>query len=110
MNKYKEAIAELSLLSKCNLNGIKTKNINLAIEVLREKLERETIKPLTIEQLLERKGEPVYFVRGGQGSWRILIDVEKDKAYFNSMEIKYFSNYGILWQCYDDEVEVEVNE
>ncbi len=36
--------------------------IELAIEVLQEKAERENPKPLTLEQLRERIGKPVYVV------------------------------------------------
>lgn len=42
----------------------------LAIDALKEKAERESVKPLTMEQLLKMTGKPVYVVSTGRGTGR----------------------------------------
>lgn len=48
--------------------------LKLAMEVLREKQERENPQPLTVEQLKERAGKPYYHVslQGSGNEWEIL--------------------------------------
>lgn len=51
--------------------------IDMAISALREKQERENPKPLTLAQLRERGGKPVYIVEHPEwGHWELSVDAE----------------------------------
>ncbi|WP_206460406.1 hypothetical protein [Anaerovorax sp. IOR16] len=76
MNDIKKAIDALKVLSSVSLSWFGTaateeqrnvlendiNSLDLAIEALQEKSERENPKALTLEQLREREGKPVYVV------------------------------------------------
>lgn len=56
MDKYDVAIAKAAA---ADLGGFK----EITIEALKEKQERDNPKPLTLDELRERDGKPVYLVR-----------------------------------------------
>ena len=76
----------------------------MAESALREKAERENPQPLTLEELKERVGKPVFLMwkRGKQWPWEAdgwVIDDEDDE-YVDGWNYK---NYGITWLAYDFE-------
>lgn len=73
--------------------------LQMAIEALREKAERENPKPLTIKELRGMMGEPVYVVGCGGGHWEIFEDYN-DASFWRSDGAFYMAkSYGKTWHA-----------
>lgn len=84
----------------------------LAIATLREKQERENPEPLTLEELREMEGQPVWLhtfspvkKKTNIAQWAILESVCSANAVFlragiNSRLTEWFANYGTRWLAY----------
>ena len=71
-----------------------------AIAALQEKAEREDPKPLTIEELHNMIGEPVYIVGRFSSRWEIFVGYN-DCSIWNETQIFYSTlRYGDLWVAY----------
>lgn len=86
----------------------------LAIQALKEKQERDNPQPLSLEQLKEREGKPVYIVSGDKRGWSILYlrGATADQYTFFSLTGTaegmtatpvFISNYNETWVAYDYE-------
>lgn len=75
---------------------------DLALSALREKQERENPKPLTLDELRDRNGKPIYIVSKEFGdSWEI---ASYDKRRFFGRGLCYWlDDYGKTWLAYDHE-------
>lgn len=74
----------------------------IAAAAIREKAEREDPKPLTLEELRQTIGTPVYIVRYPSciGEWAIFTDCA-DYGFCCGDETFYFANsYGTRWKAY----------
>ncbi|WP_312071839.1 hypothetical protein [Anaerotignum propionicum] len=81
-----------------------------AIQALQEKLVREYPKPLTLEELKNMDGEPVYIVRGlhlpceNDEWWAIIHTFQNcEFAHFISHGKKFsadFEDYGVRWLAF----------
>jgi hypothetical protein len=70
-----------------------TAAIKFAIAALYEKQERESSKPLTLEQLKKRVGKPVYRRwRNGNGTWEVLERIEEKTEIGNSEILIFFQH------------------
>lgn len=86
--------------------------LELTLEVLREKQERENPEPLTIAELRQMDGEPVYLHtfssvqrKTNIAQWAIIEAAGDANAVFlragcNSRLTKWFCNYGKTWNAY----------
>lgn len=85
------AIAELfELNSEKQITG---STFAACVDALREKAERENPKPLTLEQLKERVGKPVYRRwRNGNGTWEVLERIEEKTETGNSVILVFFQH------------------
>lgn len=80
----------------------------LAETALREQAERENPKPLTLDELRQMDGEPVWLETGevsiGEqicGSWEIFIGRESAIYYFTRRKRGFFAeHYGKTWLAY----------
>jgi len=84
----------------------------LCIEALREKQERENPKPLSLEELMQRKGKPVFYKPDGREGWWTVFSSMNDEP-----RVVYFSNhyllkakYGVNVRCYDHEPKESKNQ
>ena len=76
--------------------------LDMAIEALREKAERENPKPLTLEQLKKRVGKPVYRRwRNGNGTWEVLERIEEKTEVGNSEILVFFQHDDWLPERFD---------
>ncbi|MBO5953304.1 MAG: hypothetical protein J6Q53_04190 [Oscillospiraceae bacterium] len=75
--------------------------MQMAIEALREKAEREDPKPLTIEELRDMIGEPIYIVHSHNGNeWQIFTGYN-DCSFWSMGESFYLNcRYGKGWIAY----------
>ena len=65
----------------------------IALSALREKAERENPKPLTLEELKERVGKPVYRRwRNGNGTWEVLERIEEKTETGNPVILVFFQH------------------
>lgn len=74
----------------------------MALDALREKAEREDPKPLTIEELRQYEGQPVFLVIENIGvkTWAIL-DVSGDERTRFQNGVRLLNEvYGMTWQVY----------
>lgn len=76
-----------------------------ALAALRAQREAEENKPLTLDELREMDGEPVWCVCGDMAEWMLVgkEDCEGRRYIFD------FSNYGEMWLAYRRKLE-EVQE
>ena len=87
---------------------------NLALTALRAQLERENPKPLTVEELKERVGKPIFTVTSGvvgSGRWEFLRDEHKGTLYLATMDERYEApedTYGKTWLAYRYQPKEEV--
>lgn len=75
----------------------------MGADALREQQERENPKPLTLDELRQMDGEPVYCVEiTGREEWLFRRDGGFADMYgeFTSDDFMLFDNYGKLWWCY----------
>lgn len=106
-----------------DINGILSEQAeicDITLSALREQAERNNPKPLTIEQLRERSGKPVWTVGvsftddGSYSMWDIIESVDDDGVEFGySSESVEWWNYnlcgsdgellGCAWVAYDHE-------
>ncbi|WP_027399839.1 hypothetical protein [Anaerovorax odorimutans] len=75
-------------------------------DLLQEKAERENPKPLTLEELRERDGKPVWItgIYSKSGIWTLVETKVLSglvKSFYNTK--RYFDDYGINWLAYDHE-------
>ena len=76
--------------------------LDMAISALRQQ-ERESNDPLTMDELREMDGEPVYCVEiTGREEWLFRRDGGFADMYgeFTSDDFMVWDNYGKLWWCY----------
>ena len=75
---------------------------HMALEALREKAEREDNKPLTLEELRQMDGKPVYIVSASRtGSGWVIFDIHNDDGFGMCDETWYFAkSYGKAWIAY----------
>lgn len=69
MNEIEKAIETIKHISDIDTKyhlGISNYDLLTAIEALREKAEQENPKPLTLDELREMDGEPVWIVENGE--------------------------------------------
>lgn len=85
------AIAELfELNSEKQITG---STFAACVDALREKAGRENPKPLTLEQLKERVGKPVYRRwRNGNGTWEVLERIEEKTETGNPVILVFFQH------------------
>lgn len=101
MSKWTDTIEGLKL----SHDG--TQDYETAIEALRAMEERDNPKPLTLDQLKERVGKPVWFkpVNNDEGWWRVISRTEPldgDAFYFTDSYC-WRNAYGKTWLAYDHE-------
>ena len=74
----------------------------IAAAALREKAERENHKPLTLEELRQMDGKPVYVVSASRtGSGWVIFDCHNDDGFGMCDETWYFAkSYGKAWIAY----------
>lgn len=97
MQRYQSILVYAGAGKKCCLYPDDFPAIELALAALRAQQERENPKPLTLEQLKEREGKPVYIIdtyHGGMKIWNIWDD---------SMDEEEEREYGKTWNAYDYE-------
>jgi hypothetical protein len=96
--------------SMMNLAAYVRENRKIIIQSFHEQQSRENPKPLTLEELKQRKEKPVWIITLSKGHenarWRVLTKVEYSSHYFffkfdNS--IKDCAEYGKTWLAYDHE-------
>ena len=100
----KDAIRLLSGESGSDVDGA----FALAISALRERIERESPKPLTLDELREMGGEPVWITSptGGTGVWRVCYGERARRRcgekviYFAVGICENISDYGKTWLAY----------
>ena len=85
---------------------------SMALSALREQQERENPKPLTLDELRQMDGEPVWLhtfssvqKKTNISQWAILESIGNSNAVFlkggcNSRITKWFCNYGTTWLVY----------
>lgn len=111
-----EAINDLIAFVEADIGhgDLHMSSIYLAIDALREKQERDNPKPLTLEQLRERNGKPVY-IRTGEGNegWGICErtgdsfmfgEFEPDSDFYNMTyndPVGHFGLHVLSWLAYD---------
>lgn len=91
-NKYTKAASEFKRMMDAE---------QMAIDALREKAEREDPKPLTLEELLNMSGEPVWMVwpdRRIRSRWWIVGSVEWIGMEFDDPIMT--KRYGSVWVAY----------
>ena len=106
---------ELSRISPtCELPRILPTEI--AIEALREKAERENPQPLTLEELKERVGKPIW-IHAFNAKWEkttiyskvypyLIRNISENEMYGatkEAQEWRHFDEYGDWWLAYDHE-------
>jgi hypothetical protein len=83
--------------------------LDMAIEALREKAERENPKPLTLEELKERVGKPVWIQKEHYGEYKVFkkhhdsLNKYGKRYWFTDKEILFECHYGETWLAYDYE-------
>lgn len=82
----------------------------LAVEALEERIRRKHPKPLTLEELLDRQGKPVWIdfndTHNGFTGWAIFYSMSKGSAFmqFNAgCNSLYTSEYEKSWIAFDHE-------
>lgn len=81
----------------------------IALSALREKAERENPKPLTLEQLKERVGKPVWIQKEHYGEYKVFkkhhdsLNKYGKRYWFADKEILFECHYGETWLAYDHE-------
>lgn len=90
-----------------SLNSAEEKKIcETALQALQEKVERENLRPLTLEQLKERYKKPVWLdiICEDIKLWIICgKECKPGLFYFGNYGEFPMSTYGIDWVCYDNE-------
>ena len=86
--------------------------VSLSVTALRAQQERENPKPLTLDELRQMDGEPVWLhtfssiqKKTNISQWVILESIGNSNAVFlkggcNSRITKWFCNYGTTWLVY----------
>ena len=88
----------------------------IAIEALREKAERENPQPLTLEELKERVGKPIW-IHAFNAKWEkttiyskvypyLIRNISENEMYGatkEAQEWRHFDEYGDWWLAYDHE-------
>lgn len=88
--------------------------IDMAISALREKQERENPKPLTLEELKDRHGKPIYAVDGeGHACWVVVNAFDEECAdnefgawqffYYDMQDCTKDELHPMGWLAYDHE-------
>ena len=74
----------------------------IAATALREKAEREDPKPLTIEELRQMDGVPVYlvFLSLNETGWEIFVEHDDDGFETDAGSWYYAKTYGKKWFAY----------
>ena len=110
---YDEAIAYLQPIADSATVGHYSEMLNIALSALREKQEREKNEPLTLDELRQMDGEPVYVVTldnplENQPYWAIAGINSNDSRYQNGVALYNrvqrdwgaFDLYGDTWLAY----------
>ncbi len=117
MNEIKRAIRVI----EHNCNNCNVKNTDccnscaqkIALQALQEKQEREDPQPLTIEELRQMDGEPVWFETGEVsineqilGKWAIITELTDKALWITAAAMPRYGNawkydsYGKTWLAY----------
>lgn len=68
-------------------------------------LKAQKPRVLTVEELREKIGEPVFFENQYSGEWRIITGATKEKMFtvsgMESTHQNYFEFNGIVWRCWN---------
>ena len=86
--------------------------LNMAISALRQQ-EQQPNDPLTLDELRQMDGEPVYCVEiTGREEWLFRRDGGFADMYgeFTSDDFMFWDNYGKLWWCYRQKPEEDDHE
>ena len=93
---------------------LSNQTMQLAIEALNECIARRYPMPLTLEQLLDRQGKPVWLdynnTAGGFTGWAIFYSMSAGNAFmqFNAgCNCLYTNEYGQTWIAFDSEPSTE---
>ena len=89
--------------SKATL-GEQREPVALALSALRAQQQAEANSPLTLDELREMGGEPVWYVRGECGWWRILdvicVSACEEFILFGDGLRDFLDDYGKTWLAY----------
>ena len=98
-----EAIKIFEAWAQCNYKPTHDAAV-MAISALRAQQQAETNEPLTLDELRQMEGEPVWFVRGECGCWRILDIIYKsgheEFVLFDDGSSDPLADYGKDWLAY----------
>lgn len=75
----------------------------LAVSALREQEERNNPKPLTMDELRQMGGKPVYIhsdIFSGDCGWRVVKATEVLYIQFTDGDYFHFTDYGMAWIAY----------
>lgn len=108
MTDIEQAIIELNVM-RCKYSHIRKNDsewfaIETAQEALREKQERENPKPLTLDELKARVGNPVYIKCEWMSEWGVFDRSDGEDAWFALADHRERFNiyeYGKTWIAYD---------
>jgi hypothetical protein len=83
---------------------VQPETARVILAVLRAQQEQEDPQPLTPEQLMKRKGKPVWYQPKGQGWWTVFSKINDDPRvlYFSTIRLRKI-DYGGKALCYDHE-------
>jgi hypothetical protein len=96
------------LTDQLTFGGPESELIAHAIEALCARQERENPEPLTLEQLHDRVGRPVWLINtvNGIGKWMIVETIQRGGCLFVDDDCHHrwsYSDYGKTWLAYDHE-------
>lgn len=94
--------------SKATL-GEQREPVALALSALRAQQKLESNQPLTMDELRQMEGEPVWVVFGECGDWRIpdFIDIGAYRGFirFTDRSSEFLDDYGKDWLAYRHKTE-----
>lgn len=101
-----QAIAEIEQ-SGLYGNQMHPETLVLALDALRAQHERENPQPLTLEELRQMLGEPIFIKRKYEavGHWKILdsygkCSITEETFNFSDEDFEFSKNYGRVWISY----------
>lgn len=113
-----DAIKRLEIIAT-NLCGQSAQNQNLwqdykavdmAISALRSQQEREHPKPLSMDELRQMNGEPVYIVFGDVSWWDIVRFCTDAWVDLYIEDCMFLSTYGKTWMAYRNKLEEDIDD
>lgn len=98
-----EAIKIFESWAECNYKQTRDAAV-MAISALRAQQQAEANKPMTLDELREMECEPVWFVHGECGWWKILdcicVSAREEFALFDDRSSYSLADYGKTWLAY----------